>query len=205
MKPDPNAVVRLFLPLGLLATAPAHALDFTFTITGNPSGVTAPLSMFQRTWVPGDLTGVLYGLADNTNDQLPTSIRIVSGYEPVGLTQLLFAKGATPGTWEFINGPGFDVVGGTVTGGSLFLNLKDPVLGNQALVFDYAVLGPPTRYNSLAWNGSTGPVVALGNGLGAAGVSYTLAAPVPEPGPAALLALGLAALAWRFRRGPQRV
>ena len=175
---------------GLALAAPAQALDFEFTMVGSPpSG-----SMFQRPWQPGNLTGVIYGLADNAADQMPLALEIRSGFEPVGLSQLTYSAAQ----WQLLIGPGFDVVNGNLTDATFAVNLIDPVYGNTVLVFKAQMLSNWTAlYNGLAWNG--GPIgpglgtgFGVGNDLGALGVTYAQA--VPEPAAAALLALGLATL-----------
>jgi hypothetical protein len=188
------AAILAAAPL-LLLSVPAHAMDFEFTIVGvaPPPGS----SLYGRIWEPGTLTGIVFGLQDNTLNQTPTAVTFLSGYAPVGLTKTTY----TAAEWSTFASPGFDVAAGQITDVSFRINFTDPVEGGRIFTINSAVIGPPVYYNSLAWNGlpvsgiDNGRRPGVGNGLGMPGATFAVTAAVPEPGSFWLLGMGIAALA----------
>lgn len=183
--------------MALVAVSPANALDFTFVLHGDPALNGA--NIYNVPWQPGDVTGILYGLTDNANGQMPTGVLLTSGYESLGLTQTYYS----PQNW-YLGGAGsrgLDVANGVITGGGIKLNLSDTaVYKGTTLLIDNYNGGPAPLYNALLWEFGAGPIAGKGNGLGAAGVSFAPVSTVAEPGSAVLLLAGLAAcriLAWR--------
>ena len=107
-----------------------------------------------------------------------------------GRTEVLDVNGEARPRFRDINNAG-EIVG--FVGANAFAG----ILG------DWALTTPPAGFTMAAYgNNNTGTVVGyyLDDTTGLA--SGWISSPVPEPGPAALLALGLAALSLRWRRRP---
>lgn len=176
-----------------LASPPAQALDLAFSITTEP----APpyFEYYGRPHVPGTVTGVLRGLADDGSASVPTAVDFTGGTDPVGLT----ATHVSSFTGVFGS---LTIRDGVVDPllSSLHLNFADPVVGGLLLVFNSSNNFYGNSINVLAWNGGSGPIVAIGNQRGVAGANFAALAPVPEPGSWALLLAGLGFMGWVARR-----
>jgi hypothetical protein len=176
-----------------LASPQAQAIDLAFSITTEP----APpfFHYYHRPHVPGTVTGILRGLADDGSASVPTAIDFTSGFGPVGLTATHVTGFSTVmGSLSVRNG----VVDPLLS--SLHLNFADPVVGGLMLVFNSRDNFYGHGINVLAWNGGSGPVVSIGNQRGVAGANLVPLTAVPEPGRWALLLAGGAWVAWAAKR-----
>ena len=180
----------IFVPF--FASTSVKALDFDFSITGDPSytdeGITSNA---------GTITGEIIGLQDNASSD-PSDIIITSA--PTGL-------GFIPTPFSLVNGyPGyFYLDGGTFTVADGVITSADfsAYSNDDRASFDFNV----TNSINLALNGfvslSTlsdfGTEVELSNGGGFQGVTYT-AVQTPEPSTYAMMLLGLCAIGLCVRR-----
>lgn len=146
-----------------------------------------------RSFEPGTITGILNGLVDNANGQIPTSIEFTSDVSALGITSNVVTSTVTEG--------GIDIGGGEVLGTtSLLFNFVDPSIGAMQFRLNF------DSRNILHWNGSSGPMAGMGNGNGFGGATYSA---VPEPTSLVMCAIGacVASLgtACRRQREKQRV
>jgi hypothetical protein len=152
---------------GAVGCSPTSASTFQFSFS---SGVNDT----SLTPVTGTVTGLIFGLSDNGNGQIPTSIEITSSpYGLVGDT-LFNYPGSTAG---------FNVVGGQISGanGVTFeLNSDTYLAFNDSLGRNYL-----TDY-------SNNTIVTNQGGFD--GVTYSEVPAVPEPSTWAMMLLGFAGL-----------
>ena len=157
-------------------TAPASAAVFQFSFS---SGV----NPYGGTHVDGTVTGLIYGLNEDGNNQSPSYAVITSS--PISyLTGL---------TFTYAGGQGVDVVAGQITdvrNANFFEGPSFP-FGN------YIVLnsGDGTNYLDDFFNSST-----VVNSGGFAGVTYTEVTAVPEPSTWAMVILGFAGVGFMAYR-----
>jgi hypothetical protein len=140
-----------------------------------------------RDFTPGVVTGILYGLSDNGSGLLPTSIEFTSDVSSLGITNNVVSS------FAISIGTGFEMSDGNVIGANLLLNFNDPTIGGMQIRFNY------DNWNVLHWNGSNGPVLAMGNQNGFTGATYDTTS-VPEPASIALLAIGLAGVGFSRKK-----
>jgi hypothetical protein len=167
------ASVTLAALVVVAVTESASAISFSFAFSDGPTPST---NFYGRTHVPGTVTGVLFGLSDNTFNELPTQIEITSDESALGVTNNQIT------TFDYVIGSGFDVVAGTVVGANLLVNFTDPVSGPRQLRFNFSDSpGVLLGANWLIWNGGNSPANGTGNEGEFAGASYAQTAPVPGP------------------------
>lgn len=179
-----KAAATLVLAGSLLASASAAPISIGFSFADDPAAYA-----YGRTHVGGSVTGILHGLQDNGINLLPTAIEITSNVSWLGMTDTLID--ANNSLW-FWNNIGFTIVNGVITGGGFAVNFSDPSIGGLQFRINSQ---DGLNMNILHWNGSSGPMAAIGNTGGLAGVTFSNGGDVPEPASLAMLGLGLAALA----------
>jgi hypothetical protein len=147
-------VNTLFILIGLTGL-PSQALDFTFSFDND-----SPIGN-----APGTVSGTIFGLNDNQNNQPATSIAITS--LPVGLGGI-FEQGNNPLTWDFQSVNKFSVSGGIITA----FNFAAQSSGDDFFSLNSGGL------NSLTLND---PNTATSNNNGLAGVTLTPVGSVAVP------------------------
>jgi len=179
---------NLALALALLVTFGASArasLNFDFTIVGDPSlGFTSNPS-------GGTLTGVIYGLTDNSTST-PSEIDITSVPAGFGISASLsspYILNSGSG-WNLSGGSGFVLSGGVISSGTDYF-ASGP--SGSDFDFNYAF-----GLNGL-YEPPPGPNASLLNTGGLGGTSFA-PAPTPEPSTYAMMLGGLALLGFCVRR-----
>jgi hypothetical protein len=165
----------------LPGTASAAAIEFTITADA------ADWPWIGRSFVPGDVTGILYGLDDNGTNQIPTSFTITSDTSALGVVGTTLSP--------LYHDGGFDMVDGVVVGASILLNFVDDAGHFLQLRFNYS------DRDVLHWNGGDNPSVGYGKADGVSGARFVgRTAEVLEPAALALLVVGVAGLGLSRRR-----
>ncbi len=165
----------------------AGVIEFSF------DGDAADWPWIGRTFLPGTVTGKMFGLVDNAFVQAPTSIEFTSDVSALGMTSNV----ATPIS---VFG-GIDIVGGVVQSSSTMLwNFFNPSVNGVQLRIDHE------NRNVLHWNGGGGPIAGFGNDDGFGGATFSTLDgsldPIPEPGTLALIGAALVGYGvWRRRKG----
>jgi hypothetical protein len=204
-----NHTTVLFGFLFLAATTTANALTFSFSFTDDPAAY-----LSGRTHVGGTVTGLIFGLDDNTNNQIPSSFQITSDVSSLGIaTNNLLIESNSLGVH---GGSGFDVSGSIIVYADFAQNFN---IGHEVSLvdfrYDYQIRFNFTNFtpdaigsNALLTNVACCYTV-IGNASRFAGASYDVVQPVPVftiplPPTAALFAGGLGALSllrrWRKRK-----
>ena len=160
--------------LAVTAASAASATTFSFSFDDDPS----VSSFFGRTHIGGSVTGLIFGLEDDTANQTPDAIEFTSDVSGLGLTET-FIDTFTVGV-----GDGITVSGGEIVAANILLNFNDPTVGGTQLRFNQG-----SGYNHLIWNGGGGPIVGIGNQDGFAGTTFSDAAVSTVPLPAGGLLL----------------
>jgi hypothetical protein len=184
----------------------ASALTFSFSFTDD-----ATVYLFGRTHVVGTVTGLLVGLSDNANNQIPTSIVLTSDESALGITNNVITNYLpTPGIPFNVYGPqtvvgsGFNVSGGSIVAADFLADFAENPGDPNGMFFQLRLNSTsdfPSGENLLMWNLGPGPSVVTGNGDGFIGTTYSLVTPLPAALP--LFASGLGALGllgWRRKR-----
>ena len=175
--------------IGLIAgflvslAANASAATYSFTFYDDPSA-----SIFNRTHLGGSVTGLIYGLEDDLEDQTPDAVEFTSDVSGLGLVDLFYD------VFTFIGGDGISVSGGQITSADLSLNFDDSAVQGTQLRLN------ASDYNSLIWNGGGGPFAGIGNRDGFAGVTFTQLSEVPVPASLPLILVGMGAFGLMRRR-----
>jgi hypothetical protein len=183
--------IAAFLVLLLGMAGRADALTVAFSFDDEPSA-----DMNGRAHIGGTVTGLLFGLQDNTANQIPTAFQITSDVSGFGMTQTYYDS------FVLTFGSGITLSSGTVTDADLLFNFQDPGATLYQIAFNSS---GASNQNRLIWNGGVTPVVGIGNDDGFAGATYSAAVtPIPAALPLFASALsGLGYLGWRRRKSAQ--
>jgi len=141
---------------------------------------------YGRTHVAGTVTGLLTFSEDLSIDgiYLPDAIEFTSDLSWLGATDSIIDMSTL---FTHTNTTGFTFNSGNVVDASYSVNYTDSGIGNLQFRLNSDYMG----MNILHWNGSSGPVVAIGNTDGFTGAAYDSSIAVSEPMSLALLGLGL--------------
>ena len=157
----------------LMFQSSAQAFDFTFSFDDDPSD-----NLFSNTHVPGTVTGRILGLADNTQDQLPTSVFIdshpITSLDVDGKDLMAGLTGSFASRTFY---DGFDVQNGEIQSTSIFtINFVDNNGSNAQIRFGESDQNLIRNPNS---GGST--VFVTGNEDGFSGISYSSSSATAVP------------------------
>ena len=199
-------LLRLVAVTALLASAPAHALTYDFSFTGETTGpvgcCVAPIPPYT-----GTVTGEIVGLVDGAADQTPTAIYLTSYTSVTGLAE---SNWPTPTTniLAYTQGAGFDINGlntftvnaaGLLTGVHFAISITTSQVSffNLSLYIDTAI--PADSVFSLYNDGTD-------TGISTDLATFTPASTTPLPAALPLFATGLGGLGllgWRRKRKAQ--
>ena len=163
--------------LAVAAASAASATTFSFGFDDDPS----LSSFFGRAHLGGSVTGLIFGLEDDTANQTPDAIEFTSDVSGLGLTETFID------TFSLVLGNGITVSGGEIVAADILINFNDPSVGGTQLRFNQG-----SGYNHLFWNGGSGPIVGIGNRDGFAGTTFSdsVVSSVPLPAGGLLLLSG---------------
>ena len=185
-----TVALNLVAAAALLAwTSAACAADFAFSFTDD-----SVADMFGRAHVPGTVTGVLHGLADDSIS-MPTYITLTSDESIFGITADKIFVDVTLGA-------GFTVVDNQVVDADAVFNFHQaagPTIW-QLRFNRFEAYTPISGLNALLWDGGPYPMIGVGN-QGFAGATYLhVPTAAPEPATWAMMILGFGLTGAMMRR-----